>query len=185
MGATKRLFEEQRERERAFQSADDYDYQYEQYINQNNTMNKTDKEAILKTLHNLNLDLINGHISPLESYQALREISDTAKDLMDAWKEQAIEELAKLPDKKLVTDDYVITIQNSAGRWDFKHLSEWNKQKDILAQLEEQYKDALKMFDKGRTLIDSEGEITPMAHYKSGGETLIFKKKINSNNINQ
>ena len=32
MGQTKRLFEQVRERERASQPCDDYDYQYEQYL---------------------------------------------------------------------------------------------------------------------------------------------------------
>ena len=139
-------------------------------------MNNTEKQAILTSLYNLNLDLINGHIDPLTGYKALREISDMAGDLMKAYKEQAIEEVQK-HGGKYEDEMWTIAVQRSAGVWDFKGIAEWKKQKEALKKIEDDAKDAYKLFEKGKSVITTDGEVVQRASYMEGSDTIVFKKK--------
>lgn len=184
MSATKRLFEEQRERERHESPFEDADYLYLQFINQYQIkpkMEQIEKEAILRTLHDLNENLINGHVDPLKAYIALREINDLTQDLMKTYRDQAVAEVTK-HGGKYEQDNWTISVQKSAGRWDFKAIPEWVRQHEALKVIEEAGKESYKIFLKGNNMVTSDGEIVTRAQFTEGSETLIFKQKPNKSN---
>ena len=129
----------------------------------------------MNDIYKISEAIINESIKPFDAYLKLREISDTALELMKQIKASAIDDLkengGKYEDEKLT-----IVIHNSAGTWNFKNIPEWTKKKKELEEIESNAKDAFKAWEKGKTIIE-EGEIITPALYKQGDETLIFKKK--------
>lgn len=131
---------------------------------------------ITERIQLLSEQIVNGEVTPLTAYRLLREWNDLTKELMDGIKESALAELREAGGK-YEDERMTVTVQNGAGRWDFSHIPAWNTLKEQIKLVEEDAKGAFKAWEKGKQVIDDQGEVIQPGNYKAAGETLTFKFK--------
>lgn len=118
----------------------------------------------------------NGAVDPLLSYITLYALEKAVKNAMETIKESAMNEAEKHP-KSFQFHFAEIQRKSSSGVWNFKNIPEWNEAKETISKVETKYKDAFLQWQKGNSMVDSDGvqieanqvEFTP------GRETLAIK----------
>ena len=119
-------------------------------------------------------DVQNGSIDPLKAYLDLKSIESELKNAFAIVQDLAINEAQKYP-KTFQFHGYEVQNKSGAGRWDFKHISDWNNKKRELDEVEEKHKLAFKMAEKGDTYITEGGEVIEPAFYIPGKDTIAVK----------
>lgn len=117
----------------------------------------------------------SGAFDPLKAYLKLKAIDAAVKAALSEASELAVNEAAKYDGKTFQAFGYEITKKSDPGRWDFKHLEDWNQQKLALSEIEEKHKTAFKMAEKGDTYITDGGEVIEPAIYTPGRENISVK----------
>lgn len=111
----------------------------------------------------------DGNASALKTYINFKKMEADLKESMEAIKDQAMEEAQKYG-KSFIEDGVFVEIRSAAGKWDYKHISEWNKLKNQIEELQDQ----LQMAHKARATMFKEdtGEVIQAANYIPGRETI-------------
>jgi len=117
----------------------------------------------------------DGFIDPLTAFTLFHRLKSCVELNMKAIQDQAVNEAAKYDGKTFNINGYEVTKKSGAGRWDFKHLSDWNEVKNNLSDIEEKHKTAFKMAEKGDTYITEGGEVVEPATYMPGADTISLK----------
>jgi len=130
------------------------------------------KEKIEEAVANCVEAVDGGHMDALKAFIELKASAKLMADALKQIEELAIDELRNYPKGKAEMLGAVAEIRNTAGRYSFKHVDEWNNAKAIISQVETDAKEAFKLRLKGQTLYDADGvEITP-ADFTEGKETV-------------
>lgn len=113
--------------------------------------------------------VLDGNESPLKAYIEFKKIEADLKEAIEAIKDQALEEASKYG-KSFSHDGVQVEIRSSAGKWNYKHVQEWNELSKKMDSLEEQLKHAYKA--KASLVNEGTGEILMTAQYTPGKETI-------------
>ena len=122
-------------------------------------------------------DLVKeGEIDPLKAVIVLKEIEKKAKEYKSKIDEMALEEVTKYGRGGTEIDGYNISCRLSAGRWDFKHISEIQDLEKKLKELKEKHKGAYNQMTRNLTTLGEGGEVIIPANYKHGKEIIVITK---------
>ena len=122
-------------------------------------------------------DLVKeGEIDPLKAVIVLKEIEKKAKEYKSKIDEMALEEVTKYGRGGTEIDGYNISSRFSAGRWDFKHISEIQDLEKKLKELKEKHKGAYNQMTRNLTTLGEGGEVIIPANYKHGKEIIVITK---------
>lgn len=116
-----------------------------------------------------------GFIDPLSAFTMMHRLKSCIDLNMKAIQDQAVSEAEKYDGKTFQFKGYEITKKAAAGRWDFKHLEDWNQKKAEITEVEEKHKIAFKMAEKGDKYVTDDGEVIEPATYTPGAETISLK----------
>lgn len=118
----------------------------------------------------------NGYLDPLLAFTRLYRLHKLVTDAAEQIKALAVSEAQKYP-KTFQFHGCEIQNKSSAGRWDFKGVEEWNRQKATLASIEERYKQAFTLREKGMSLVTDDGEELNVegVKYTPGADTIAIK----------
>ena len=118
-----------------------------------------------------------GEIDPLKAVIVLKEIEKKAKEYKSMIDEIALDEITKYGREGTEIDGYTISSRSSAGRWDFKHISDITDLEKQLKELKEKHKLAYNQMTRNLTTLGDGGEVIIPANYKHGKEIIVITKK--------
>ena len=121
--------------------------------------------AINHQILNIEKQVIEGNISPIEALIDLKAIDDYIQLVKGNIMNKAIEEKNKYPEKEISKYGYRISI-SSSGRYSYNHIPQWKQAKERLTIIEDDAKSAYDSAIKGKTQIDQDGEVVGAAEYK-------------------
>lgn len=127
---------------------------------------------IKKNVENVN----EGFASPLYTYIELKRI---LKDVEQAIKEiqpEALKEAEMHGKGETMVAGALISVRAVGGRWNFKNVPEWAKQKSEIDRIESKYKALYKTKELGTIPVDEEtGEILDLPEYSHGTDAIFVK----------
>lgn len=129
----------------------------------------------MEIIQQLTFAVDNGNLSALDAYIQLHQIEKLAGEARKQIQAQAVTE-AQREGKQFTRMGFEIQCRSGAGRWDYKHIQQWEAKKFELSQLEEKAKWAFKSAEKGITPIDDDGVIIEAAIYTPGADTIALKE---------
>ena len=129
----------------------------------------------MEQILNLTFAVEEGNLSALDAYIQLHQIEKLAGEARKQIQAQAVTE-AQREGKQFTRMGFEVQCRAGAGRWDYKHIKEWEAKKFELSQLEEKAKWAFKSAEKGITPIDEDGVIVEPAIYTPGADTIALKE---------
>ena len=140
-----------------------------------------EEEALNPTPINQQLDylteaVLGGHINPIEAVGAIKLFNKALETANKAIKDAAMVELAKYPEG-FENETVKVELRNSATRYKYDHIPEWQTLKDQLKDIEDSAKQAEKMSQRMQKLVTDEGEVVTPAIASGGGETIFIKLK--------
>ena len=129
----------------------------------------------MEIIQQLTFAVEEGNLSALDAYIQLHQIEKLAGEARKQIQAQAVTE-AQREGKQFTRMGFEVQCRAGAGRWDYKHIKEWEAKKFELAQIEERAKWAYKSAEKGITPIDDDGVIVEPAQYTPGADTIAVKE---------
>jgi len=129
----------------------------------------------MEIIQQLTFAVEGGNLSALDAYIQLHQIEKLAGEARKQIQAQAVTE-AQREGKQFTRMGFEVQCRAAAGRWDYKHIQEWEAKKFELSQLEEKAKWAFKSAEKGITPIDDDGVIIEAAIYTPGADTIALKE---------
>lgn len=139
--------------------------------------NLLDTSKIMEQINDLK-NAADGWINPLAAYVALKRISERAAAMMSEVKDWAISEAEKQGQKEFEAFGAKVAIRNSAGKWDFSGVAQWNTAKEKLKSVEELAKSAHSNKKHGVQIFDeATGEVIEPAEYTEGATNIFITLK--------
>ena len=129
----------------------------------------------MEIIQQLTFAVEEGNLSALDAYIQLHQIEKLAGEARKQIQAQAVTE-AQREGKQFTRMGFEVQCRAGAGRWDYKHIPDWEAKKFELSQLEEKAKWAFKSAEKGITPIDEDGVIVEPAIYTPGADTIALKE---------
>lgn len=129
----------------------------------------------MEIIQQLTFAVEEGNLSALDAYIQLHQIEKLAGEARKQIQAQAVTE-AQREGKQFTRMGFEIQCRAGAGRWDYKHIPDWEAKKFELLQIEEKAKWAFKSAEKGITPIDEDGVIVEPAIYTPGADTIALKE---------
>jgi polyhydroxyalkanoate synthesis regulator phasin len=127
----------------------------------------------VKDIYNL---VKNGEIDPIKAIVVLKQLEKKAKEYKSMIDEIVLDELSKYGKEGATVDGYNVNTRSSAGRWDFKHLTEIQDLEKQLKELKEKHKGAYKQMLHNLTTLGEGGEVIVPANFKQGKDIIIITK---------
>lgn len=118
---------------------------------------------------------IDGIENPLKAYAVLKELQKQVSDGISQIEEAAIEEASKYGEKTFEAMNYKFEIREGARRYSFKNIEQWNEASKKLKDIEALCKQAAMAYEKGKTIIDDDGEVVPIAEVTFSKSSLVVK----------
>lgn len=115
-------------------------------------------------------DVLDGKENPLKAFAVLKGLQKQVSTAISEIEEGAIEEAGKYGEKTFEAMNYKFEIREGARRYSFKGIESWVETNKKLKDIEKQCKLAASAYEKGKQLIDDNGEIVPIpeiTHSKS------------------
>ena len=131
---------------------------------------------IIETINTTLYNAIQGNISPFDTYIGLKEVENALNDAINALKEAAMDEAIRYNGQQ--HRGYEIKVGSVGGRYSYDHIPEYIQLKEQLKQMEGNYQDAFKQYEKGLQLVTDDGELIPAANYKPNAVSIQLKKKL-------
>ena len=119
---------------------------------------------IIETINTTLYNAIQGNISPFDTYIDLKEVENALNDAIRYNGQQH--------------RGYEIKVGSVGGRYSYDHIPEYIQLKEQLKEMEGNYQDAFKQYEKGLQIVTDDGELMPVANYKPNAVTIQLKKKI-------
>lgn len=117
-----------------------------------------------------------GEVNILDLYINMKKLSDSIDKQMKEIKSEAMTELSKHGKGEHLIEGAIVSLSNTGGRWDFKHIKDWSVQKGKLIEIEDKFKSAFKAHEKGLMSVESDtGEIPVLPKYSGSTETIKIK----------
>ena len=129
----------------------------------------------MEIIQQLTFAVEEGNLSALDAYIQLHQIEKLAGEARKQIQAQAVTE-AQREGKQFTRMGFEVQCRAGAGRWDYKHIPDWEAKKFELSQIEEKAKWAFKSAEKGITPIDDDGVIVEAAIYTPGADTIALKE---------
>ncbi len=121
-------------------------------------------------------DVVDGNENPLRAYALLKEKQKDIQEAIKHIEEYAIEEAEKHGEKIFETMDWKFEMRNGARRCVYKNIPEWVEANKALKDRESLYKQAALAYEKGKTIVDENGEVVPAAETTFAKSSLIIKR---------
>lgn len=137
---------------------------------------KLDPTGINSQLQDLTGGVLGGFINPIEAIGAIKQFSKALETAKKAITDEAIDELQKWPNG-FENSNVKIELRNTARRYSFKHIPEWAEKKAELQDIEATAKGALKGYEKGLDMVNSDGEVIQPAKVSGGGQSVFVTLK--------
>lgn len=131
---------------------------------------------IIETINTTLYNAIQGNISAFDTYIDLKEVESALNDALNALKEVAMDEAIRYNGQQ--HRGYEIKVGSVGGRYSYDHIPEYTQLKEQLKQMEGNYQDAFKQYEKGLQLVTDDGELMPIANYKPNAVSIQLKKKL-------
>ena len=119
--------------------------------------------------------VLNGDIDPLKAFIQLKAQEQSVKGALAIVKSHAVEKASTYGEKTFKAFGAEVQCKSAAGRWDFKHIEPIIKLKEQVKDYEGMAKDAYKLIEKGRQVIDENGEVVEPAKYTPGEDIISIK----------
>ena len=119
--------------------------------------------------------VLDGDIDPLKAFIELKAKEKAIKGALDIVQDHAVENAQSYGEKTFKAFGAEIQCKAAAGRWDFKHIEPILKLKEQVKDYEGLAKDAYKLIEKGRQVIDDNGEVVEPAKYTPGKDIIAIK----------
>lgn len=113
----------------------------------------------------------NGDMDPLNAFIQLNAKEKAAKAALDEIQVEAVEKAAEYGEKTFKAFGAKVERKSAAGRWDFKELGWWQDFEDK----KDDAKNAFKLIDKGKTVLDNDGVVVEPAKYTPGKDIISIK----------
>lgn len=114
----------------------------------------------------------DGYLNPLFAFERLQQAAKHFQAAKKMILEEAITEFEKYGQKEVSMNGVVFRKKNSAGKWDFSDIDEWNEAEQTLEGIQEAAKNAYISSQKGGFVFNEHGEQIQSAKYIPGSETL-------------
>jgi len=132
------------------------------------------KKLQVKDIYDL---VLEGEVDPLKAVVVLKEIEKKAKEYKSKIDDLALDEVSKYGAEGASVDGYNVKSRASAGRWDFKHITEITDLEKQLKELKEKHKGAYNQMLRNLTTLGEGGEVVIPANYKAGKEIVVITKE--------
>ena len=120
-------------------------------------------------------DVLDGNENPLKAYAVLKELSKQVSDGISQIEDGALEEAAKYGEKTFEALNYKFEVREGARRYNFKNIPEWVSASEKLKEMESTYKQAANAYEKGKTVIDDNGEVVPVPEVTFSKSSIVVK----------
>jgi len=120
-------------------------------------------------------DVLDGKESPYKALYIIKEQHKVLKEIIEVLTVEAINK-SEYEDKNFTKDGFKIEKRNGRKVWNFKACKSFKIANDNLEEVKSQLKANFSQFEKGKTVVDENGEVgeVPTANYTN--DTLIIKK---------
>lgn len=121
-------------------------------------------------------DVLDGNENPLKAYAILKELSSDIAKAIKEIEDYAHDEASKFGEKTFETMDWKFEIREGSRRMSFKNIEHWNELNKQIKEKESLYKQATLAYEKGKTIVDEDGEVVPVAEVTFTKPSLIVKR---------
>lgn len=133
------------------------------------------REALCGVVNALELGVDAGSIYEIEAIVIAKEMEQLAKRIKDRNREGALLNVQRWEGTKVL--GYEATRKDGATRYKYDHIEAYQKRKEALKRLEKDLKDAYLQAQRGKMLVDENGEVLPQAEPVHGKEQIVLTYK--------
>ena len=131
------------------------------------------EENILAKAQDIIQKVESGKLCPLEIHLIAKAYALMSKKIIEATKSLALDEASNYSKNDQNLYGAKFTPKNTADTYNFEDDQEYKSLKEALKIREDELKDAYKSHQKGKSIVDQNGEIIPVVSLKkAGGMTL-------------
>lgn len=113
----------------------------------------------------------NGEMDPLNAFIQLKAKEKAAKAALAEIQVEAVEKATTYGEKTFKAFGAEVGCKSAAGTWNFKELDWWQDFEDK----KDDAKKAFKLVDRGKTIVDDDGEVIEPAKYTPGKDIISIK----------
>lgn len=133
-----------------------------------------------QNLNNMNTaelvqNVMDGVESPFKALHFLKDLQKTIKTQIEIVEVEAINQ-SQYEDKTFEKDGFKIEKRNGRKMWNFKGCESYKIAKDNLTEIEKDLKDNFSQWEKGKQVVDENGEIGEVPTVTFTKDSLILKK---------
>ena len=107
-------------------------------------------------------DVLDGKENPLKAFAVLKELQKQISNAISEIEDGAFEEAAKYGEKTFEAMNYKFELREGGRRYSFKNIDNWVSTNNKLKEIEKQCKLAATAYEKGKQIIDENGELVPL-----------------------
>jgi len=132
--------------------------------------------SIIEQLDKALYNAVSGNTSAFDTYINFMEIRDSLEEHIATIKSHAMDEAIRYNGQQ--HRGYEIKVGSVGGRYSYDHIPEYIQLKEQLKEMEGNYQDAFKQYEKGLQIVTDDGELMPVANYKPNAVSIQLKKKL-------
>ena len=132
-------------------------------------------EHLKDQLSNTVQEVLDGKFDPLEAYGLMADLKKHIETCLDVIKPSAIIDATRYGAKPFKYKDFEFTYNEGRRTYDFKSINPWVALQQQLKDIEESAKWAAAMMEKGKELIDDNGEVVQPCKVKYSESYLTTK----------
>lgn len=107
-------------------------------------------------------DVLDGKENPLKAYAILKDRKSNLEKCIKEIEEHAFEEASKYNEKTFEDMGFKFELRDGSRRYNFRSVPKWREYNDQIKYFEKSLKDAANAYQKGKTMIDDNGEVVPV-----------------------
>ena len=131
---------------------------------------------MIKTIiENMNEDVQEGELNPLEAYARLKEAEQLVKQALLETFDLALDEADRYGEKAFTAHGFRIEKRSGRRTYHFEHIPDYVEANNFMKEVKQKYTDAYNQSQKGNTLIDDSGEVLPMAKVTYSKDPIIVR----------
>ena len=118
---------------------------------------------------------IDGKENPLKAYAVLKELQKQIVRGIAEVEEMALEEASKYGEKTFEALNYKFELREGSRRYVFKGIEKWDTLNQQLKDVEAECKQAAMAYEKGKQVVDENGELIPVPEVKFSKSSIVVK----------
>lgn len=107
-------------------------------------------------------DVIDEKENPLKAFAVLKGLQKQIADGIKEIEEGALEEAAKYGEKTFEAMNFKFEVREGRRTYSFKNIESWVETNNKLKEMESTFKQAASAYEKGKTVVDDNGEVVPV-----------------------